>query len=101
MLEVAAGVEVIEDDGIGFVTEDLRERAIGETPAKLRLGLSGIRERLSLLGGEALVEALALILSRTVPGSTSSPSLNDHSTSASGSSMRTVSSASNRPQTMP
>ncbi|MET3787212.1 ATP-binding protein [Methylobacterium radiotolerans] len=48
---------VIEDDGIGFVTEDLRERASGETPAKLRLGLSGIRERLSLLSGTLTLES--------------------------------------------
>ncbi|XYD10493.1 ATP-binding protein [Methylobacterium sp. NMS12] len=48
---------VIEDDGIGFIAEELRERASGETPANLRLGLSGIRERLSLLSGTLTLES--------------------------------------------
>ncbi|SEH62567.1 PAS fold-containing protein [Methylobacterium sp. 275MFSha3.1] len=48
---------VIEDDGTGFNADEQRERAGGEAPAKLRLGLSGIRERLSLLSGTLTLES--------------------------------------------
>lgn len=48
---------VIEDDGVGFNAEDLRDRSGSDGQAKLRLGLSGIRERLSLLGGTLTLES--------------------------------------------
>lgn len=50
---------IIEDDGVGFDGEmDLEPHANGLT-AKPRLGLSGIRERLSLLGGCLTIETSA------------------------------------------
>ncbi len=52
---------IIEDDGIGFDAEADALPPAGGPPAKPRLGLSGIRERLSLLRGSLTLE--------TAPGS--------------------------------
>ncbi|MHB2205549.1 ATP-binding protein [Methylobacterium sp. CM6257] len=47
---------IIEDDGVGFDAEADTAPPAGEPPAKPRLGLSGIRERLSLLRGSLTLE---------------------------------------------
>ena len=41
---------IVEDDGVGFDPE------AAEASSTQRLGLSGIRERLALLGGELTIE---------------------------------------------
>ncbi|GJD78925.1 MULTISPECIES: ATP-binding protein [Methylobacteriaceae] len=48
---------IIEDDGVGFDVEEAARVPTNDAPAKPRLGLSGIRERLSLLGGTLTLEA--------------------------------------------
>ncbi|UYW28324.1 histidine kinase [Methylorubrum extorquens] len=48
---------IIEDDGVGFDVEEAARAPTNGAPAKPRLGLSGIRERLSLLGGTLTLEA--------------------------------------------
>ncbi|MBY0297035.1 MAG: ATP-binding protein [Methylobacterium sp.] len=50
---------IIEDDGTGFDVEAVPERTSDGEPAKPRLGLSGIRERLSLLSGTLTLETSA------------------------------------------
>jgi signal transduction histidine kinase len=54
MLEIANGEAsmVIEDDGCGFVWDDMRVARPGD-----RLGLLGMRERLSLVGGVLEIES--------------------------------------------
>ncbi len=46
---------IIEDDGVGF--EPGPAVSVGRTPTEPRLGLSGIRERLTLLNGTLALEA--------------------------------------------
>ncbi|KQP80352.1 histidine kinase [Methylobacterium sp. Leaf117] len=48
---------IIEDDGVGFDPEGVPKQPPDGSPAKPRLGLSGIRERLSLLEGTLTLEA--------------------------------------------
>ncbi|CAO4145550.1 hypothetical protein LPLAFNJD_LOCUS1969 [Methylorubrum aminovorans] len=48
---------IIEDDGVGFDVEAAVRAPANGAPDKPRLGLSGIRERLSLLGGTLTLEA--------------------------------------------
>jgi signal transduction histidine kinase len=48
---------IIEDDGVGFDPEATTHPSPGGASAKPRLGLSGIRERLSLLDGSLTLEA--------------------------------------------
>ena len=48
---------IIEDDGVGFDPEAVPRPPADGSPAKPRLGLSGIRERLSLLDGALTLEA--------------------------------------------
>jgi signal transduction histidine kinase len=51
--ERQGGVEVsVEDDGCGFD----REEALRDAPAELRFGLSGMVERVRMLGGELELE---------------------------------------------
>ncbi|QEE39172.1 MULTISPECIES: ATP-binding protein [unclassified Methylobacterium] len=47
---------IVEDDGDGFDPEAVSRPAVDGSPAKPRLGLSGIRERLSLLDGTLTLE---------------------------------------------
>jgi signal transduction histidine kinase len=47
---------IIEDDGVGFNAEAMPERLAEGGRGKPRLGLSGIRERLSLLAGTLTLE---------------------------------------------
>ncbi|KQO65793.1 histidine kinase [Methylobacterium sp. Leaf87] len=47
---------IVEDDGVGFDPEVVPGMTEDGSPAKPRLGLSGIRERLSLLGGALTLE---------------------------------------------
>ncbi|UHC19916.1 ATP-binding protein (plasmid) [Methylobacterium currus] len=47
---------IVEDDGIGFDAEAMPERLAEGVRGKPRLGLSGIRERLSLLAGTLTLE---------------------------------------------
>lgn len=47
---------IIEDDGLGFDVEATPVPSTNGSPAKPRLGLSGIRERLSLLQGSLTLE---------------------------------------------
>ncbi|MHB2211468.1 ATP-binding protein [Methylobacterium sp. CM6257] len=47
---------IIEDDGVGFDAEAAPVPPTNGSPAKPRLGLSGIRERLSLLRGSLTLE---------------------------------------------
>ncbi|ACS43914.1 sensor histidine kinase [Methylorubrum extorquens] len=47
---------IIEDDGVGFDAEAGARAPANGAPAKPRLGLSGIRERLSLLSGTLTLE---------------------------------------------
>ena len=48
---------IVEDDGVGFDPEAVSQSPEDRAPAKPRLGLSGIRERLSLLGGGLTLES--------------------------------------------
>ena len=48
---------IVEDDGIGFDPDAVPRPPADGSPAKPRLGLSGIRERLSLLGGTLTLES--------------------------------------------
>ncbi|TXN81282.1 ATP-binding protein [Methylobacterium sp. WL8] len=48
---------IIEDDGVGFDPEAVPPPPADGSPPKPRLGLSGIRERLSLLDGALTLEA--------------------------------------------
>ena len=48
---------IIEDDGIGFDPEAVSRKPENGSPAKPCLGLSGIRERLSLLAGTLTLES--------------------------------------------
>ena len=48
---------IVEDDGVGFDPEAVTRHPADGSPAKPRLGLSGIRERLSLLGGTLTLES--------------------------------------------
>ncbi|TXM77143.1 PAS domain-containing protein [Methylobacterium sp. WL69] len=48
---------IIEDDGVGFDPDAVRRHPADGSSAKPRLGLSGIRERLSLLGGSLTLES--------------------------------------------
>jgi two-component system, NarL family, sensor histidine kinase UhpB len=50
---------IIEDDGVGFDAEAVPERPAAGGAAPSRLGLSGIRERLSLLSGTLTLETSA------------------------------------------
>ena len=47
---------VVEDDGVGFDAEAVPGPPTDDSPAKPQLGLSGIRERLSLLNGTLALE---------------------------------------------
>ena len=48
---------IIEDDGVGFEPDSGSAPSEARTPTEPRLGLSGIRERLTLLGGTLALEA--------------------------------------------
>lgn len=48
---------IIEDDGVGFEPGSSSAPSLGRTPSEPRLGLSGIRERLTLLNGTLTLEA--------------------------------------------
>lgn len=48
---------IVEDDGRGFSESPPEERADMEEDGRPRLGLSGIRERLALVGGRLMIES--------------------------------------------
>ena len=50
---------IIEDDGVGFHPEAVSRSMSDGASTEPRLGLSGIRERLALLGGTLTLESSA------------------------------------------